>query len=261
MEGTDTAGMAEPILEIRGLRKAFGDLEVWKDGDLTLEPGKTHAVIGGSGTGKSVLLKSVLGLVEPDAGSIRFRGQELVGQSESARTAAVRDVGMLFQDAALFDSMTVGANVAFELEQLKLMPPREIRERVAEVLGWVGLSGIENREPAQLSGGMRKRVGLARALASGPKLMLYDEPTTGLDPITSDVINELINYLREKTHTSGLVITHDMQSAYKIADRISMLYKGELIFTGTPEEVRTTDHPVVSQFVHGRAHGPITDGA
>ena len=125
----------------------------------------------------------------------------------------------------------------------------------------MGLPGIEKRDPAQLSGGMRKRVGLARALASGPKLMLYDEPTTGLDPITSDVINELIIYLQEKTHTSGLVITHDMASAYKIADRISMLYKGELIFMGTPEELRTTDHPEVAHFVNGRAHGPITDGS
>ena len=254
-------GMTEPLLQIEGLSKAFGELTVWKEGSLALDEGETHAVIGGSGTGKSVLLKSVLGLLEPDAGSIRFRGRELVGQPEAVRAEAVREMGMLFQDAALFDSMSVGENVAFELEQLKLMPRREIRERVAEVLEWVGLPGIEKRDPAQLSGGMRKRVGLARALASGPKLMLYDEPTTGLDPITSDVINELIIYLQEKTHTSGLVITHDMASAYKIADRISMLYKGELIFTGTPEELRTTDHPVVSQFVNGRAHGPITDGS
>ncbi|MFA9462324.1 ABC transporter ATP-binding protein [Thiohalorhabdus sp. Cl-TMA] len=253
--------MTEPILEIRGMRKAFGDFVVWEGGDLVLQEGETHAVIGGSGTGKSVLLKTVLGLLEPDAGSVRFRGREVVGANGDVRSKIVREIGMLFQDAALFDSMNVGENVAFELEQLKLMKRKAIRERVAEVLEWVGLPGIEKRDPAQLSGGMRKRVGLARALASGPKLMLYDEPTTGLDPITSDVINELIIYLREKTHTSGLVITHDMPSAYKIADRISMLYKGRLIFTGTPEEVRTTDHPVVSQFVHGRAHGPITNGA
>ncbi len=252
--------MAGPLLQIRGMRKAFGDLVVWKDAHLTLEEGETHAIIGGSGTGKSVMLKCVLGLLEPDAGSIRFRGRELVGMSESERARSVREMGMLFQDAALFDSMSVGANVAFELEQLKLMEPPRIRSRVAEVLEWVGLSGIEDRDPSQLSGGMRKRVGLARALASGPSLMLYDEPTTGLDPITSDVINELIVYLREKTRTTGLVITHDMPSAHIIADRISMLYKGELIFTGTPEEIRTTDHPVVSQFVHGRAHGPITEG-
>jgi len=250
-----------PILEIRGLKKAFGDFVVWDGGDLTLAEGETHAVIGGSGTGKSVLLKCVLGLLQPDSGSIRYRGRELVGMDEAERAQVTREMGMLFQDAALFDSMSVGANVGFELEQLKLMAPDKLRERVAEVLEWVGLPGIEARDPAQLSGGMRKRVGLARALASGPGLMLYDEPTTGLDPITSDVINELINYLREKTHTSGLVITHDMPSAYKIADRISMLYKGQLIFTGTPEEVRTTDDPVVSQFVHGRAHGPITEGA
>ncbi|HKJ71636.1 MAG TPA: ABC transporter ATP-binding protein [Gammaproteobacteria bacterium] len=255
--------MAEetPILEIRGLKKAFGDFVVWDGGDLTLAEGEIHAVIGGSGTGKSVLLKCVLGLLEPDAGSVRFRGRELVGMDESERAAVTRHMGMLFQDAALFDSMDVGANVGFELEQLHLKTPDELRERVAEVLEWVGLPGIEHRDPAQLSGGMRKRVGLARALASGPDLMLYDEPTTGLDPITSDVINELIIYLREKTHTSGLVITHDMPSAYKIADRISMLYQGRLIFTGTPDEVRATDDEVVSQFVNGRAHGPITEGA
>ncbi|MFP4561366.1 MAG: ABC transporter ATP-binding protein [Thiohalorhabdus sp.] len=253
--------MAEPFLDIRGMRKAFGNFVVWEECNLTLEEGETHAVIGGSGTGKSVLLQTVLGLLQPDAGSIRFRGREIVGANPATRAEIVREIGMLFQDAALFDSMTVGENVGFELEQLRLMDRAAIRERVAEVLGWVGLPGIEDRDPAQLSGGMRKRVGLARALASGPRLMLYDEPTTGLDPITSDVINELIIYLREKTHTSGLVITHDMPSAYKIADRISMLYQGRLIFTGTPEEVQRTDHPVVSQFVHGRAHGPITDGA
>jgi phospholipid/cholesterol/gamma-HCH transport system ATP-binding protein len=252
---------SDPILAIRGLRKAFGDFVVWDGGDLTLAEGETHAIIGGSGTGKSVMLKCVLGLLDPDEGSIRFRGRELVAMGGAERAAVTREMGMLFQDAALFDSMDVGANVGFELEQLGLMPPAEIRARVTEVLEWVGLPGIERRDPAQLSGGMRKRVGLARALASGPGLMLYDEPTTGLDPITSDVINELINYLREKTGTSGLVITHDMPSAYKIADRISMLYRGRLIFTGTPEEVRTTDDPVVSQFVNGRAHGPITEGA
>ena len=254
--------MAESrLLEVTGLRKAFGDTMVWEEGNLDLGQGETHAVIGGSGTGKSVLLKCVLGLLAPDSGSIRYRGQELVTMAEGERARITRDMGMLFQDAALFDSMSVGANVGFELEQLGVMPPEAIRERVAEVLDWVGLPGIEDRDPAQLSGGMRKRVGLARALAGGPNLMLYDEPTTGLDPITSDVINELIIYLREKTHTSGLVITHDMHSAYKIADRISMLYQGRLIFTGTPEEVRNTDDPVVSQFVHGRAHGPITEGA
>lgn len=252
--------MSGPLLEIRGMHKAFGDLVVWRDAHLTLDEGETHAVIGGSGTGKSVLLKCVLGLLEPDAGSIRYQGRQLVGATETERARVARDMGMLFQDAALFDSMSVGENVGFELAQLKLLGPKESRARVAEVLDWVGLPGIEDRDPAELSGGMRKRVGLARALASGPSLMLYDEPTTGLDPITSDVIDELIVYLREKTHTTGLVITHDMDSAYKIADRISMLYKGRLIFTGTPDEVRTTDHPVVSQFVHGRAHGPITEG-
>jgi phospholipid/cholesterol/gamma-HCH transport system ATP-binding protein len=251
--------MAQPLLEIRNLYKAFGDYVVWSGSGLAIGEGETHAVIGGSGTGKSVLLKCVLGLLKPDAGSIRFRGQELVDLPEAERARLVRHIGMLFQDGALFDSMTVGENVAFELRQLGQLKGRALERRVAEVLEWVGLEGIEDRDPASLSGGMRKRVGLARALASGPELMLYDEPTTGLDPITSDVINELIIYLREKSATTGLVITHDMPSAYKIADRISMLYRGQIIFTGTPEEVRTTDHPVVSQFVQGRAHGPITE--
>lgn len=251
--------MAAPILQITGLHKDFGGPPVWTDGSLTLQEGETHAVIGGSGTGKSVLLKSVLGLLEPDAGSICFRGQELVGLSYSERAKAARNMGMLFQDGALFDSLTVGDNVAFELRQLRQWGKKAIRARVAEVLDWVGLAGIEDRDPAELSGGMRKRVGLARALASGPDLVLYDEPTTGLDPITSSVINELILYLRERTATSGLVITHDMASAYQIADRVSMLYQGRLVFTGTPDEVRTTDHPVVAQFVNGRAHGPMTD--
>lgn len=247
------------MIAIRGLSKRFGKKVVLDGLDLTVPKGKNTVVIGGSGTGKSVLIKCAVGLLRPEAGEILIDGQDILKMDERELVAARRKFGMLFQGSALFDSMDVGDNVAFALRRLKLHPEVHIREVVEEKLSMVGLRDIQRLMPAELSGGMKKRVGLARAIASEPDILLYDEPTTGLDPIMADVINELIIALRETIGVTSITITHDMASAYKIADQIAMLYKGKIIEVGTPDQIRTTSNPVVAQFVQGRAHGPITD--
>jgi len=227
--------------------------------DLTVPRGENMVVIGGSGTGKSVLLKCVVGLMRPDEGEIRIDGEDITRMAEEELVRVRRRFGMLFQASALFDSMDVGDNVGFALRRLRKYPEERIREVVEEKLSMVGLREIQRLMPAELSGGMKKRVGLARAIASEPDILLYDEPTTGLDPIMADVINDLIVSLRERLGVTSITITHDMASAYKIADRMAMLYKGRIVETGTPEEIRNTANPVVAQFVQGRARGPITD--
>ena len=247
------------MIEIRGLSKRFGTKVVLDGLDLDVPKGKNTVVIGGSGTGKSVLIKCVVGLLRADSGSIHVDGEDLTKMDERELVRVRRKFGMLFQGAALFDSMDVGENVAFVLRRLKLYPERQIREVVEEKLSMVGLRDIQRLMPAELSGGMKKRVGLARAIASEPDILLYDEPTTGLDPIMADVINDLIISLRETIGVTSITITHDMASAYKVADQIAMLYKGKIVEVGTPEQIRTTSNPVVEQFVQGRAHGPITD--
>ena len=246
------------MIEIRGLTKRFGRKVVLDGLDLTVPRGKNTVVIGGSGTGKSVLIKCVVGLLRADAGEILIGGEDVTKMDERELVRVRRKFGMLFQGSALFDSMNVGENVAFALRRLRLYPERQIRDVVEEKLTMVGLRDIQHLMPAELSGGMKKRVGLARAIASEPEILLYDEPTTGLDPIMADVINDLIISLRELLGVTSISITHDMASAYKIADHIAMLYKGKIIEVGTPEEIRNTRNPVVSQFVEGRAVGPIT---
>jgi len=246
------------MIEIRGLEKRFGTKVVLDGLDLTVPRGKNTVVIGGSGTGKSVLIKCVVGLLRADVGEILIGGEDVTKMDERELVRVRRKFGMLFQGAALFDSMNVGENVAFALRRLRLYPERQIREVVEEKLSMVGLRDIQHLMPAELSGGMKKRVGLARAIASEPEILLYDEPTTGLDPIMADVINDLIISLRELLGVTSISITHDMASAYKIADHIAMLYKGKIVEVGTPEEIRNTRNPVVSQFVEGRAVGPIT---
>jgi phospholipid/cholesterol/gamma-HCH transport system ATP-binding protein len=226
--------------------------------DLTVAKGESMVVIGGSGTGKSVLVKHIIGLLHPDAGTVTVDGRQVSTLKRTELSDLRRRMGMLFQYAALFDSMTVGENVAFALRRHTKMSEAEVRERVAEVLGMVGLSGVEETWPAELSGGMKKRAGLARAIAMGPEIMLYDEPTTGLDPILADQINELILDFRERLNVTSVAITHDMVSAYKIADRIAMLYDGRIEEVGTPEQIQNSDNPVIQQFIHGRAEGPIT---
>jgi phospholipid/cholesterol/gamma-HCH transport system ATP-binding protein len=247
------------MIEIRGLSKRFGKKVVLDGLDLTVPRGKNTVVIGGSGTGKSVLLKCVVGLLRPDEGEIRIDGEDITRMDEEDLVRVRQKFGMLFQGAALFDSLDVGDNVAFALRRLQKLPEPRIREVVEEKLSMVGLWEIQRLMPAELSGGMKKRVGLARAIASEPDILLYDEPTTGLDPIMADVINDLIVSLRERLGVTSIAITHDMASAYKIADQIAMLYKGRIIEVGTPDEIRNTPNPVVAQFVQGRAHGPITD--
>ncbi len=244
------------MIRIRGLKKRLGRKQVLDGVDLDIEKGETIVVLGRSGSGKSVLLKHVIGLMSADEGSIEVDGVELTGLGEDDLNAVRKRFGMLFQSAALFDSMTVGENVGLALREHLRLPEGEIRRRVAERLEWVGLQGVERMKPALLSGGMRKRVGLARAIAMDPQYILYDEPTTGLDPILADAIDLLIRSLQRRLGVTSIVVTHDMTSAFKVADRMAMLDGGRIVFTGTAEETRTTRDPLVRQFIEGSSEGP-----
>jgi len=245
------------MIRIRNLHKSFGDNKVLRGINLEVEDGETVTIIGGSGCGKSVLLKHIVGLLKPDAGEIEVDSQEITRLGMEKLAEVQKRFGMLFQGAALFDSLTVGENVAFGLRMLTDLGEREIKERVAEKLSLVGLEGIEELTPAELSGGMKKRVALARAIAMNPEYILYDEPSTGLDPIMADVINSLILDLKRKLKITSVAVTHDMVTAYKISDKIAMLYEGRIEETGRPEEIRETKNPIVRQFISGSAEGPI----
>jgi phospholipid/cholesterol/gamma-HCH transport system ATP-binding protein len=246
------------MIAIRGLSKRLGRKQVLKHLDLEIRNGETLVVLGPSGTGKSVLLKHIIGLMAPDEGSIQVDGEEIVGKSEPELNRLRRKFGMLFQGSALFDSMTVYENLALPMvEHQRDMDSDVVAKRVAERLEWVGLKGSENLMPSSLSGGMRKRVGLARALSMDPEIILYDEPTTGLDPITADVIDKLIRALQKQLGVTSVAVTHDLQSAFKIGDRMALLYDGHVVFEGTPEETKRTDHPMVRQFFEGSSEGPI----
>jgi phospholipid/cholesterol/gamma-HCH transport system ATP-binding protein len=249
---------APPKISIRGLKKSFGPKHVLRGVDLDLEAGSSLVVIGGSGSGKSVLLKCVLGLISPDSGEILIDGVDIVGAGERERRLRTQQIGMLFQGAALFDSLKVWENVAFRLlygEQKRAAPSRALAiERLADV----GLSeDVGALFPSELSGGMQKRVALARAIAADPSILFFDEPTTGLDPIMADVINDLIIERVRALGAAAISITHDMASASKIADEIAMLHEGRIIWRGTPDEMRSSSNPFVDQFVNGRAVGPI----
>lgn len=250
----------KPMIELIDVKKSFGSNHVLRGVNLQIEAGENMVVIGGSGTGKSVILKHIIGLMRPDSGRILIDGVEIETLPERALSEFRKRFGMLFQGAALFDSLSVWENVGFGLREHTDLRAEKIREIAREKLEMVGLKGIEDRMPADLSGGMKKRVGLARAIAMDPKIILYDEPTTGLDPIMSDVINELICRMNKQLQVTSVTITHDMKSAYKIADRIAMLYHGEILEVGTPEEIRNSPNPVVQQFITGSAVGPITVG-
>jgi len=247
------------MIKIVGLTKSFGTTPVLRGIDLEIETGETMVVIGQSGSGKSVLLKHLIGILKPDKGEIYIDGLEITSLGEEELQRITRKFGMLFQASALFDSLTVGENVSFGLERYTDHSPAEIKRIVAESLNKVGLEGIEGLMPYELSGGMRKRVGLARAIAYGPEIILYDEPSTGIDPIRADSINDLINDLKRDLCVTSVVITHDMVSSYKVADRIAMLYEGRIIEIGTPAEIQASSNPIIQQFIHGQAHGPITD--
>jgi len=245
------------MIRIKNLYKSFGDNRVLQGVNLEIEEGKTITIIGGSGCGKSVLLKHMVGLLKPEAGEIEVDGQEITRLGMEELAEVQKKFGMLFQGAALFDSLTVGENIAFGLRMLTDLEEREIKKRISEKLSLVGLEGIEELMPAELSGGMKKRVALARAIAMNPKYILYDEPSTGLDPIMADVINNLILDLQEKLKITSIAVTHDMVTAYKISDRIAMLYEGRIEEIGMPEEIRETKNSVVRQFITGSSQGPI----
>lgn len=249
---------ATPKIRVRGLRKAFGAKQVLDGIDLDVMAGTSTVVIGGSGTGKSVLLKCILGLMEPDDGTIEIDGRDLLGLPPGERRAVRAQIGMLFQNGALFDSLPVWENVAFGLLAQRKANRAEARTRAEEVLGQVGLAPtVADLWPAELSGGMQKRVGLARAIAAQPDILFFDEPTTGLDPIMADVINDLIVKCVRDLGVSAISITHDMASAHKIADRMAMIYKGRIIWAGPKDEINRSGNPYVDQFIHGRAEGPI----
>jgi phospholipid/cholesterol/gamma-HCH transport system ATP-binding protein len=247
------------VIQIQGLHKWFGTQHVLQGVDLTIKEGETVVIIGRSGCGKSVLLKHIMAILEPDEGDIVIDGQSMFAMSSAEQDRFRLRFGMLFQGAALFDSLNVRENIGFSLYEHTKLSDEVISQKVREKLGLVGLQGIEELMPASLSGGMKKRVGLARAICYEPKIILYDEPTTGLDPINADVINDLILRMQERLKVISIVVTHDMTSAYKVANRIAMLYDGKIIAAGTPDEIRNSSDPVVQQFITGSAHGPITD--
>jgi phospholipid/cholesterol/gamma-HCH transport system ATP-binding protein len=245
--------MRMALIELKHIFKRFGWLEVLNDISLEIEAGKCLVIIGASGSGKSVMLKNIVGLLKPDYGEVWFSGQRIDNLPERPLMKVRQRFGFLFQQGALFDSINVAQNVAFPLTEHTSKKPDEIAEIVKHKLRMVGLPDVANKMPAELSGGQRKRVALARAIALDPEVILYDEPTTGLDPIRSDVINELILKLQHELHVTSIVVTHDMNSAFKVADRIVMLFEGKLIFDGTAEEVRNTDNDQVKRFVLGEA--------
>ncbi len=247
------------MIEIRNLYKVFGAQMILNNLSLTVRRGETKAIIGRSGVGKSVLLKNIVGLIRPDSGSIKINGTEVTNLNDKEYDRLRMEIGMVFQGGALFDSMSVGENVAFVLNEFMDLDKSTIQDKVHDSLALVGLKDVEDLMPSQLSGGMRKRVSLARVLCMEPQIILYDEPTSEVDPITAAALNHLIIELRDKLKVTSIIVTHDMNSAYQVADSIAMFYKGQVIADGKPEEIKNSKHPVVSQFIHGEAHGPITE--
>jgi phospholipid/cholesterol/gamma-HCH transport system ATP-binding protein len=244
----------EPIIELHGVSKRFGSVVVLDKLDLALAQGQTTVVIGESGTGKSVLLKHIVGLIKPDDGKIFFHGKRIDDQSEANLVESRKRFGVLFQQGALFDSMTIAENVAFPIIQHSGKPPPDLEEIVKQKLTMVGLEALHDRRPGEVSGGQKKRAALARAIALNPEIVLYDEPTTGLDPVRADVINELILKLKRELKVTGVVVTHDMTSAYKVADRIVMLHHGKIIADEKPEWYHKSKDPRVRRFVDGHAN-------
>ena len=258
MNGDATPTITTPKISVRGVEKSFGPKRVLDGIDIDCGVGESLVIIGGSGTGKSVLIKCILGILHPERGSIRIDGIETIGMRRAERTQLMHKFGMLFQGAALFDSLRVWENVAFGLIQGRGMERARAQRIALEKLAAVGLGAeVGELSPAELSGGMQKRVALARAIAAEPEIIFFDEPTTGLDPIMADVINDLIIKCVRELGATAVSITHDMVSARKIADRIAMLHKGKIVWQGPAGEIDRSDNPFVDQFVHGRAEGPI----
>jgi len=246
----------EEKITVSGLSKSFGEKSVLSGLNLSVFRGEILCIVGVSGVGKSVILKHLIGILEPDAGSITVDGVSFIDADKETRSGILSRYGILFQGAALFDSMNIYDNVAFGLRRRKL-PEDEIKETVAGMLEQVGLRDVNEKMPSELSGGMQKRAALARSIALHPEIMLYDEPTTGVDPITGGAVDRLIKKMRDSFGITSVVVTHDMKSANRVADRIAMLYGGEIIFSGTPEEFKNAEESRVRQFREGKAHGPI----
>ena len=249
--------MPDSSIEIEGVWKRLGATQLLRGVDLTVAEGESVVIIGRSGTGKSVLLKHVVGLIDPDRGAVRVDGRDVPALSVKELLDLRKRMGMLFQGGALFDSLTVGENVGLPLREHTRIAETQVDLVVHEKLHLVGLEGVETMRPSSLSGGMKKRAALARALALNPKIMLYDEPTTGLDPITADLINRLIRRLQERLGITSIAVTHDMRSAYHIGDRIAMLHEGRIHAIGTPAEIQASADPAVRQFIEGSAEGPL----
>lgn len=247
--------MTEPLISFRGVKKAFGRKVIYRKLDLDVIGGEVLTIVGGSGVGKSVMLKMLIGLLKPDAGSIVFDGDEVTRMKEDKLSVVRQRIAMLFQSGALFDSLSVAENVAYGLEEhyRKEMSKDDMAARVAWALGLVDLPGIEHMRPADLSGGMRKRVALARAIAVQPEVLLYDEPTTGLDPINTARVNHLIMGLQQRLSITSIVVTHDMKSAFSISDKVAMVHSGRIIAYGTVDEFRAAEDPRVADFIEGRA--------
>lgn len=247
------------MIEILELSKAFNGNKVLDHLSLKIDTGSTCVIIGRSGCGKSVLLKHIVGILKPDTGKVIIDSRDITRLKDKELDSLRLRIGMVFQGGALFDSLTVGENVGFGLIEHNHISRKELLERTEDSLCLVGLCGIQNLMPSELSGGMKKRVALARAICIRPQLILYDEPTTGVDPITADGINELIRSLHDKLKITSVVVTHDMKSAYRVADKIAMLYQGKIIAEGNALEIQNTNHPIVHQFINGLAQGPITE--
>jgi phospholipid/cholesterol/gamma-HCH transport system ATP-binding protein len=239
-------------IQMIDVHKTFGTKEVLKGFTIAIEDGRTTAIIGGSGSGKSVALKHIVGLLKPDRGEVWIDGENVSRLDQESLYRVRRNVGYVFQFSALFDSMTIAENIAMGLRRMGGLGEKAIADRVAECLRLVDLSGFEERMPSELSGGQKKRAGLARAIATEPKYILYDEPTTGLDPVTTAMIDELIMRMADELKVTGLVITHDMKSAFRVSDRVAMLYDGRIRFEGTPDEMGATSDPIVKGFIEGR---------
>jgi len=241
----------QPMIELLGVQKSFGSNHVLRGIDLEIRAGEIFTLLGGSGTGKSVMLKHMVGLLRPDAGRVRIEGRDVTELAEREWVEVRKRIGFVFQGAALFDSLSVLENVAYGLREHLPWPEQRIRERVAECLAAVGLEGIEERMPAELSGGMRKRVGVARAIALAPTVILYDEPTTGLDPANSRRVGQLIVRLREELAVTSVIVTHDLDLCFSISDRVGLLGAGRLLAVGTPDEIRASQVPEVRDFLSG----------
>lgn len=245
------------VIEMQGVKKGFGSRQILKGVDISVRRGETMVILGGSGTGKSVSIRHVIGLLEPDEGEIWVLGERMNHALEETKARLRSRMGVLFQSGALINWLTVYENVALPLRELRLAEGEELDRIVTEKLRWLGLLPAKDLLPGDISGGMKKRAGLARALTTNPEILLYDEPTSGLDPVMSQVINELVVRMREELGVTQVIVTHDMSSAYYIADRITFLYQGQVRMVGTVDEIKNADDPVVQQFIHGASQGPM----